>query len=180
MKKLRKTITILMLIIVFFIIYFLQANFFSWFTIAGTKPNLFIIFTIFISLFAGMKLGIPFGIISGLYLDLVIGKTLGPSSIMLGLISAIGGYFDKTFSKDSKITIMLMIVGGTCIYEIGFYILQIMQLQIYVEITQFLITLLIEVIYNTILTIILYPFIQKFGYKIEDIFKGQKILTRYF
>ena len=44
----------------------------------------------------------------------------------------------------------------------------------------FIITLLIEVIYNTILTIILYPLIQKIGYAIEDVFKGQTILTRYF
>ena len=48
------------------------------------------------------------------------------------------------------------------------------------KIIPFIITLLIEVIYNTLLTIILYPMMQKLGYKIEDIFKGQQILTRYF
>ena len=75
---------------------------------------------------------------------------------------------------------MLMIIGSTCIYEIGIYIFQIIQLSINIEIIEFIKTLLIEVLYNTILTIILYSLIQKLGYKIEDIFKGQKILTRYF
>lgn len=172
----RKTIVIIALIITFFIIYFLQANFFSWFTIAGVKPNLFIILTIFISLFAGMKVGIPFGIISGLFLDIIIGKSIGTYAIMLGIIATIGGYFDKNFSKESKLTIMLMVMGSTCIFEIGSYIIQMIEL----EIIPFIITLLIEVIYNTILTIILYPLIQKIGYAIEDVFKGQKILTRYF
>lgn len=176
----RKALAILLLIISFFIIYFLQANFFTWFTIAGVMPNLFIILILFISLFAGMKVGIPFGICTGLFLDIVVGKNIGISAIMYGIIGFIGGYFDKTFSKESRITIMLMIIGSTCIYEIGYYILQAVELSSHIQILRFIIILLIEVIYNTILTIILYPLIQKLGYKLEDIFKGQKILTRYF
>lgn len=176
----KKAITIILLIIAFLIVYFLQSNFFSWYTIAGVKPNLFIIFILFISLFAGIKVGIPFSIFSGLFLDIIIGKNIGSSAIMFGIISVIGGSFDKNFSKESRITMMLMVMGSTCIYEIGIYILQIIEQSIYIEIIPFLITLLIEVLYNTILIIILYPMMQKFGYKIEETFKGQKILTRYF
>lgn len=176
----KKAIAIASLMLSFLLVYFLQANFFSWFTIAGIKPNLFLILILFISLFAGMKVGIPFGIGAGLFLDLIIGKKMGSAAIMFAIIGVIGGYFDKNFSKESRITIMLMVIGSTCIYEIGIYLLQIIELSIHVEILPFLITLLIEVIYNTLLTIILYPIIQKLGYQIEDIFKGQKILTRYF
>ena len=176
----KKAVNILILIITFFIIYFLQVNFFSWFTIAGVKPNLFIIFILFISLFAGMKIGIPFGILTGLFLDITIGRNIGTFAIMLGVIGAVGGYFDKNFSKESKITIMLMVIGSTCIFEIGTYILQAIQLSIHVEIIDFLIKLLIEVLYNTILTIILYPLMQKLGYRMEDKFKAQQILTKYF
>lgn len=176
----KKAITILVLIVSFLLVYFLQVNFFSWFTIAGIKPNLFLILILFISLFAGMKVGIPFGIVAGLFLDIVIGKKIGPSAIMFAIIGVIGGYFDKNFSKESRITMMLMVIGSTCLYEIGVYLLQMIQLSIHIEILPFLITLLIEVLYNTLVTIILYPIIQKLGYTIEDIFKGQKILTRYF
>ncbi len=176
----KKAIRIGLLMVSFLLVYFLQANFFSWFTIAGVKPNLFIIFILFISLFAGMKVGIPFGVGIGLFLDMIIGKKIGPSAIMLAIIGMIGGYFDKNFSKESRITIMLMVMGSTSVYEIGNYLLQTIELSIHVEPLAFLITLLIEVIYNTILTIILYPIIQKLGYQIEDVFKGQKILTRYF
>lgn len=176
----KKALIILILIISFLIIYFLQVNFFSWFTIASIKPNLFIIFVLFISLFAGMKVGIPFGIGIGLFLDIIIGKTMGTYCIMLGIVGIIGGYFDKNFSKDSRITMMLMVIGSTCTFEIGSYMLQVIESSIYVEIFPFLITLFIEVIYNTILTIILYPMMQKLGYKIENTFKGQKMLTRYF
>ena len=38
----------------------------------------------------------------------------------------------------------------------------------------------IEALYNAILVIILYPIMQKTGYRIEETFKGNNILTRYF
>lgn len=176
----KKALTIVLLIISFLVIYFLQANFFSWFTIATVKPNLFIIFILFISLFAGYKVGISFGILSGLFLDIIIGKNIGTSAIMLGIIGAIGGYFDKNFSKESKITIILMVLGSTLIYEMGTYFIQIIRLSINVELISFITKLTIEALYNVILTIILYPIFQKAGYRIEDIFKANKILTRYF
>lgn len=176
----KKATTIAILIVSFLIVYFLQANFFSWFTIAGVKPNLFVIFILFISLFAGSKVGIPFGILVGLFLDKVLGKNIGSSFIMLTIVAVVGGYFDKNFSKESRITIMLMVMGSTILYEVGGYILQIIEQSIYIEIVPFLTKLGIEVIYNAILTIILYPIMQKWGYKIENTFKGQKILTRYF
>lgn len=51
-------------------------NFFSWFTIAGIKPNLFIILVLMIGLFAGKIPGITCGIIEGLLLDFFIGKSV--------------------------------------------------------------------------------------------------------
>lgn len=176
----RKLITIILLIASFFVVYFLQANFFSWFTIASVKPNLFVILVLFVSLFGGMKVGIPYGVCAGLFLDVVIGRNIGTYGIMLGVISIIGGYFDKNFSKESRLTIMLIIIGSTCVYEIGVCMLQAIELSINVDMLVFFTTLLIEVAYNTILTIILYPLMQMCGYRIEDEFKSKKMLTRYF
>ena len=59
----KKTLSIIILCIVFWITNLLQANFFSWFTIAQIKPNLFIILVLFVGLYAGNKISIPFGIL---------------------------------------------------------------------------------------------------------------------
>lgn len=176
----KKTLSIIILIISFFIIYFLQSNFFSFFTIAGTKPNLFVMFVLFIGLFAGKKLGLVLGIIFGFFLDIVIGRQIGISGIMLGVIGLIGEYFDKSFSKESRITIMLMIIGSTIIYEIGCYAFNIITLDVNFEIISFSKILLIEVLYNVLITIIIYPIMQRLGHNLEEIFKIKNILTRYF
>ena len=87
---------------------------------------------------------------------------------------------DKSLSKDSKITMLLLVMGFTTGYEVLIYLYRSLILSTNIEIYVFIRILLIEVIYNIILTIILYPLMQKFGYKMEDIFKNPQILTRYF
>lgn len=176
----KKAIVVIGIFITFLITYFLQVNFFSWFTIAGIKPNLFIILVLFVSLFAGVKVGIGYGIFFGIFLDIVLGKSLGIYTIMFTLIAILGWYFDKNFSKDSRLTIMLMVMASTLIFELGSYILSALILGTSVEVLHFIKILIVEIIYNAIITIIIYPAVQLIGYRIEDIFKGQKILTRYF
>ena len=68
----------------------------------------------------------------------------------------------------------------TIVYEVALYLMQYIVFQINVEILQFIKILLIEVIYNVIIIIILYPIIKFTGYEIENEIKGVKILTRYF
>lgn len=81
----KKVLSILIIFITFVIIYFLQANFFTWFNIAGIKPNLFIILALFIGVFIGKVYGITIGIVLGLLLDFFIGKVIGINAAMLGL-----------------------------------------------------------------------------------------------
>ena len=176
----RKTSIAIGLIFTFLFIYLLQANFFSWFNLAGVKPNLFIILVLSIGLFTGRDFGSAFGILFGLSLDFFIGKSIGISAIMLGIIGFLGGYLSKNFSKDSRITMMVMILLATLIYEIGTYTFNYFINSANIEIMYFVKTLIIELVFNLLITIIIYPLIIKFGYKIEENFKENKILTRYF
>ena len=143
-------------------------------------PNLFIMFILFIGLFYSKTAGMLYGIVCGIMLDLFIGRKVGITAIMLGIVGLIGGIFDKNFSKESRITIIIMVVVSTFIYEIGSYIIGCFIFGYDVQVVSFIKILLIEAMYNIIVTIILYPLLQKFGYEIEEEYKGNKILTKYF
>ncbi|MBR3002497.1 MAG: rod shape-determining protein MreD [Clostridia bacterium] len=176
----KKLIINISLILTFILIYLLHQNLFYNFTIAGVMPNLFVILILFIGLFFNKTAGITYGAIFGLLLDFFIGKKIGISSVMLGIVGLIGGLFDKNFSKESRITLMIMVIVCTFIFEIGSYTLGFFIYQYEINLPVFIKTLLIEASYNVILTIVLYPLMQNFGYKIEEEYKGNKILTRYF
>lgn len=176
----KKVSIVVGLLVTFLFIYLLQSNFFSWFNLAGVKPNLFVILVLSIGLFTGRGFGSAFGILFGLSLDFFIGKSIGISAIMLGIIGFFGGYLSKNFSKDSRITMMVMILFSTLIYEIGTYTFNYFINSVNIELLYFIKVLIIELIFNLLITIIVYPLIIKFGYKIEENFKENKILTRYF
>ncbi|MBQ7411094.1 MAG: rod shape-determining protein MreD [Clostridia bacterium] len=176
----RKILTVICLILVFFLIYFLQVNIFSTFTIAGIKPNLFVIYVLFIGLFASQLVGISFGVVIGLLIDFLYGKTIGITAVMLCVIGYLGSYFDKNFSKENKLTIIFMVAGATLIFELGTYFLNSIILNFDREFYYFTKIVLIEIVYNVLLSIIFYPLIQKAGYTIDRNFKKNNILTRYF
>ena len=176
----KKVIINIILIITTFLIYYLQSNFFNWFNIAGIMPNLFIILILFIGLFTSRTVGTIYGVIVGIVLDLIIGTKVGINALGLGLIGFLSGTFDKNFSKDSRMTIMIMVFGTTIIFELGKYILSYLFTSINIEILSFIKIIAIEILYNILITIIIYPLFQKFGYYMENEYKGNKILTRYF
>lgn len=176
----KKTIINVSLILTTMLIYFLQSNFFSWFNIAGIMPNLFVLLILFIGLFGTQTMGTIYGLIVGLILDFLIGTKIGIYSASLGLVGFLAAIFDKNFSKDSRMTIMVMGVGATIIFESLTYLLKYVFAANQVELLNFVKILAIEVTFNLILTIIFYPLLQKCGYYIENEYKGNKILTRYF
>lgn len=176
----KKFLIHISLIVIALVIYFLQSNFFNWFTIAGIMPNLFVIFTLFVGLFANKIMGTVYGMVVGLILDVLFREKIGVSFIALGLVGFLSTIFDKNFSKDSRITIMFMVAGLTILYEAIVYFANYFIYGASLEIFAFLKILLIEVIFNLLLVIIIYPLFRKFGYYIENEFKGNKILTRYF
>ena len=130
-------------------------------------------------IWAGGGLGI-LGVLFGLYTDFLYSNTIGISGILFGAIGFIGDYLDKKFSKDSKITIVLMGAIITAIYEIIMYVFRFFKLSTTISLIPFLYTLGIEIIYNALIIIILYPLIHKFGVYIEGLFKNKKMLPRYF
>ncbi len=176
----KRTIIIIGLIITFFILYFLQVNFFPFFTIFGIRPNLFVIFILFVGLFTNQIVGMSFSIVFGLLIDFTYSKEIGVTAMMLCCIAYLASYFDKNFSKDNKLTIIIMVIAATVLFEVGKYFIDSVIINYERELFAFIKILLIEIVYNVLLTIIFYPIMQKIGYVIDRNFKENNILTRYF
>ena len=167
----------LILLITFFIIYNLQANIFSNLTIAGVMPNLFVIFILFIGLYANSFLAISFGVFCGLWIDTIYGNCLGITSASLTVVGFIASWFDSLWSKDEKISIIIMVLVSTFIFEILSYFLKSVIFEFEFELMPFFKILAIEELYNTLLIIILFSPIKKLGYKMERNLKRNNMYT---
>lgn len=167
----------LSLAVAFIIIYFLQANVFSNLTIAGVKPNLFVIFILFIGLFGNNFLSLLFGIVCGIFLDSLYSEVIGITSAMFCLIGFVATWFDSLWSKDEKISIVIMVFIATFVFEFGSYFLNSVVLEFEMEIRPFFKILALEELYNVLLTIILFGIIKKIGYIMERKLKRTNMYT---
>lgn len=172
----KKTVDIFGITLIFFIIYFLQSNFFIWFNIAGVMPNLFVILVMLIGLFIKKKTGFVFGIIFGLLLDLFIGLKVGLNAVSLSIVGLVSELLDKNFSKDNRITVMLLTCVLTFLSEIIFYSLQVLFCGVDLQIFEFIKIVFIEIIYNAFLIAIIYPLFLSLGEKIESDFTTNSFL----
>lgn len=176
----EKTRTIICLILIYFLIYFFQANIFNYLTISGVKPNMFIIFILFIGLFAGRKVGLILGLIFGVILDSLISKSIGSNMIMYGILGLLAELLDKRFSKDSRLIMMIMVFITTIIFEVGIYMYNIAVYNYMIQISFFIKIVLIEATYNVLITIIIYPLIKRFGEYLENLFRPKSMISNYF
>jgi len=75
---------------------------------------------------------------------------------------------------------MFMVFSSTIIFELIFYVLQILICNMQIEIIPFIKIIVIEIIYNLIITIIIYPGIQRFGAYVQNVFTEDKGFIKYF
>ena len=75
---------------------------------------------------------------------------------------------------------MVIILGMTCLCEVISYLLQIILFNVQIDMVHFIKIVGIEMLYNMMIVIIIYPILQNAGNLIERIFTENKTLTKYF
>jgi rod shape-determining protein MreD len=164
-------------LLIFGLLYFFQVNIFPLIPINGVVPNLFIIFILVIGLFGNNFLAITLGIICGIFIDSIYSDVIGITPAMLCLVGFVATWFDSLWSKDEKISIIIMVILSTLIYEFGCYFIKSIVLKFDMEISIFLKILFWEELYNTLLTIIFFGLIKKLGYIMERKLKRNNMYT---
>ena len=175
----KKIISVLGIVIIFLSIYFLQSNFFSWFNIYSIKPNLFMIFVIFVGLSLGKEYGLTFGILLGLILDLFSSQIIGINAISLGAAGLLAGILAKNFSIEHKFTFIIIASLLTFIGESVYYALEIILSEAEVQLIIFIRILLIEIIFNDLIIIIIYPVLNKIGEKLKMMLEDETNYIKY-
>ena len=102
-----------------------------------------------------------------MFIDLTYNEIVGITPAMLCLIGFIATWFDSLWSKDEKISIIIMVILSTFIFEFGSYFMKSVILDFEIEIGIFFKILFWEEIYNILLTIIFFGLIKKLGYMME-------------
>lgn len=153
--------------------FLLQTTVFQWFELADTVPNLLLILTVSQGFLRGRKVGLLTGIICGLLIDLMYGDIVGVSAIIYMTIGYINGYSGKIFNKADKIVPVVLVGFSQFAYFILYYTFNFL-LRGKLNIFYYFITIgLPEIVYTTLVAILIYRLIYFIDVKIDGILKKE-------
>ena len=150
---------IISLIILFNLI--LQSTLFRWVEIYGVVPNTALILVISFAVYRGRDKGAITGFFIGILQDIIFGRTIGLNALIFMVIGYLIGLMDQKIFKDNLLIPFILTALTTVFYEM-INLLLIFLLGYRIELLSIIKKMLvIEVIYNSIASLVIYYFISK-------------------
>jgi len=146
--------------------FILQSTFFELITILDIKPNMILITIVSISLLRGELEGSAVGFFGGLLLDLY-SPFIGVNAFIGMIMGYIVGVFTVGLYKENPFVPVMTVFFATLFYDFAFYILNIL-LQGYTDFGYFFhIIILREMVYNALITLVIYGIIYFVNSRLE-------------
>ena len=147
------------LIILFNLI--LQSTLFQQIEIYGVAPNTALILVISFAIYSGRNKGAGIGFFVGILQDIIFGRTIGLNALVFMIIGYLIGLMDQKIFKDNLLIPFIFTALTTIIYEM-INLLLIFLLGYRIELLNIIKKMLIiEVIYNSIISLIIHYYISK-------------------
>lgn len=160
MKKILMTIITFLVICVTILF---QINFLNSIPLVGVTANIGIVLIAGLGLVSGKIIGGTVGLIYGLLMDIALYRTFGVYTFLYTSIGMIAGFLNNNFSKDNKISMVMLILFITLVFETLFYLLHILLHQFDFQLSVLITVLVLESAYNMLLTALLFKPITFFG-----------------
>lgn len=159
------------------ITYILQVTVFSYFEIAGIRPNLLLMLTCITGFLMGGRMGLIEGFLSGLLIDLMAGGTAGFTALVYMYAGALNGFFYKDYVKEELFLPMALVAASTFVYEFLYYIFYFL-LQNKLRFSYYFARIILpEVIYTVLITLLAYVFIYFIIRKVEQSRKRRTVTS---
>ncbi|WP_425446579.1 rod shape-determining protein MreD [Dethiothermospora halolimnae] len=159
---------IILIILITIFNFILQSTVFQYISINGVIPNTTLIFITVFALLKGKKVGAPLGLGLGLLHDIVFNDVIGIYALLYFIVGYTIGLIDNNVFKENPLVVVVFTGVSTIGFQFMYYIFMFFS-SIDIEFIYFIKNIVIvEVLYNSILSIPIYKFIYSFN-------KGEKL-----
>lgn len=152
-------VLILVLIVIFNFI--LQTAIFPYISIFGVEPNIALLVVISMAIFKGRFYGAFLGLIIGLIQDILFSPVLGVNSFILFFVGYLVGLMENRVIKDNLSLPIFLSILATIYYNFTYYIFMFFLSKNISFLSFTRDVLLIEILYNCILSIPIYKIFSK-------------------
>ena len=145
------------------LIFIFQTTLCQYIKIAGVIPNIMLLFIVSFAFFNGESEGLFIGVLMGLMQDSFFGHLIGVNIFLYGAVGYCVGCISLYSNKDNIAVPVILSFIATVLYDIGFYILNIVLKGYTSPNAYILINLLPELVYNTIAAFAVYAAVYTIG-----------------
>lgn len=163
------------LFLIISICYVLQTTTFQTLSFANITPNLLIIVVASFGLMRGRKEGMYIGFFSGLLIDIFCGFYLGIYALLYMYVGYLTGLFQKRFYPEDLKLPLLIISASDLISNLIIYVILFLTRSRYDFVYYFGNIIVPELVYTTIIAIVLYLLLLKMNQKLEAYEKRRAI-----
>lgn len=154
----KKIIIIGILVIISFL---LQTSVFPFFTLFGTVPNIILLLVVSIAVMNGSTSAMIVGFICGLLIDIMYGGVLGVYAFFYMFLGYINGYFHVLFFAEASFLPLILVFINDFIYNILVYLIFFLPQKKWNFFFYLKKNILPELIYTTVISLIMYQIFLK-------------------
>ncbi len=152
---------IFILTIVILLNFFLQSSIFPYISVFGIVPNTALIIVISIALYKGRFYGGFVGLIIGMIQDIVFSPVIGVNAFIYFFAGYLVGLVENKLTKDNIFIPILFSILGTIYYNFSYYVFMFFLSRNIPFLSFAKDILVIETIYNCVLSIPIYKLFSK-------------------
>lgn len=158
---------VLMTVILVMMCFLMQTTVFQSLAFGGVVPNLLIVLTSAFGFMRGEKEGLLIGFFCGLLCDICYGDIVGFQALIMLYIGFLNGKFSGIFyPEDIKLPMALIIISNLSFGVISYILMFLLRGRLNFS-YYFQTVILPEVVYTTVITLLLYPIILKINMHLE-------------
>lgn len=165
----RNILTIIYIVLLIFLIFFIQLYMINPRELFGVKPNLILILSIVISLWFGLYVGGISSFFLGIITDILFGSsTIGIFTISYTIVGVVVGALNNNYRKESKMSLVYVSILATLVFEMVQCFCYLLFFNSYTNIFYLLKQIIVSSLLNIVIVYIIYSIIFKITEYIED------------
>ncbi|MCF6463691.1 rod shape-determining protein MreD [Clostridium sp. Cult1] len=152
---------ILITFLIIIINFILQSTILQYFNIFNVVPNTGLVIIVVIALLKGKRAGSIVGLIAGLLQDIIFSPVIGINGFLYFFIGYLVGMTENKLSKDNILIPFIMTLISTICYHLFYYLFMYFLSYNISFLIFFKDVVIIEMLYNSFISIILYKWFSK-------------------
>ncbi len=159
----KKFLMIMITFVTIGISIFFQMFFLNSFPLLGITANFGIVLVAGLGLVSGNLMGGLVGSVYGILVDICYGRGVGLYTLLYACVGILAGYLNNHFSKGNKISMIMLILLNTILFETIVYLWNVFFNQFEFDGKTCFMMLILESAYNMFLTILFFKPIASLG-----------------